>query len=87
MMTHQKDKILHRMKIIKGHILAIEKMIEEDRYCIEVIHQSQAVQSALRKLDSLMLQDHIKNCVIEQAKSRDFKKISKELIKIYEFKQ
>lgn len=86
-MVHNKDKILHRIKIIKGHISAIEKMIEDDRYCIDVIHQSQAVQKALKKLDSIMLQDHIKSCVVKQAKSSNYDKMSDELIKIYEFKQ
>ncbi len=86
-MMHDKSKILHRIKIIKGHISAIEKMIEDDRYCLDVVHQSQAVQKALKNLDGLLITDHINHCVVEQAKLNEYEKIASELIKIYEFKQ
>jgi len=84
-MTTKKEK-LHRIKVIKGHIQAIEKMIEEDAYCINIIHQSLAVQKALKKLDSVIMTDHINCCVVEQAKEGDFQKITDELIAIYTYK-
>ena len=84
-MEDKKQK-LHRIKIIKGHIEAIERMIEEDAYCIEIVHQSLAVQKALKKLDMSIMSGHIQSCVIEQAKSGDFKKITDELMTIYLYK-
>ncbi len=81
-----KEQKLHRIKIIKGHVQAIEKMIEEDEYCIHVIHQSLAVQKALKKLDSAIMEDHIRCCVVEQAKDGEFQKITDELIAIYSYK-
>lgn len=86
-MMHDKSKVLHRIKIIKGHITAIEKMIEDDRYCLDIVHQSQAVQKALKNLDAILITDHINHCVIEQAKLNEYEKIASELIKIYEFKK
>jgi len=77
---------LHRIKIIKGHIEAIERMIEDDVYCIDVIHQSLAVQKALKMLDTVIMADHIQCCVVEQAKNGDFQKITDELITIYTYK-
>ncbi|MBU1133258.1 metal-sensitive transcriptional regulator [Patescibacteria group bacterium] len=85
-MTENKEKLTHRIKIIRGHINAIEKMIEEDKYCIDIIHQSLAVQKALKKLDSVVMADHIKHCVVDQAKKGNFDKITKELLNIYEYK-
>jgi DNA-binding FrmR family transcriptional regulator len=84
-MEDKKQK-LHRIKIIKGHIEAIERMIENDAYCIDVVHQSLAVQKALKKLDMSIMSGHIQSCVIDQAKSGDFKKITDELMAIYQYK-
>lgn len=83
---NNKDKHLHRIKIIKGHVAAIHKMLENDAYCIDVVHQSQAVQKSLKKLDALIMEDHIKHCVVEQAKDGNMKKITDELLDIYKFK-
>ncbi|MDO9546202.1 MAG: metal-sensitive transcriptional regulator [Pelolinea sp.] len=81
-----KDQKMHRIKIIKGHIEAIERMINKDEYCIDIVHQSLAVQKALKKLDSIIMADHIQSCVVEQAKNGDFQKITDELIAIYTYK-
>lgn len=85
-MTDKKKSTLHRLKIIKGHVSAIEKMVENNSYCIDVIHQSLAVQKALKKLDALIMEDHIKHCVVEQAKDGNSAKITQELLRIYEYK-
>jgi CsoR family transcriptional regulator, copper-sensing transcriptional repressor len=84
-MAEKKQK-LHRIKIIKGHIIAIEKMIENDDYCIDIVHQSLAVQKALKMLDTIIMAGHIQCCVVEQAKQGDFQKITDELIAIYTYK-
>ena len=81
-----KNQKLHRIKIIKGHVQAIERMIDEDAYCIDIVHQSLAVQKALKMLDTLIMEDHIKHCVAEQAKEGDFQKITDELLSIYAYK-
>ena len=61
-----KDSILHRLKIAKGHLAKVIALIEEDAYCPEVIHQSQAVQSALSEVDKIVLENHLKTCVADQ---------------------
>jgi DNA-binding FrmR family transcriptional regulator len=85
-MMQSKKSIQHRIKIIKGHVNAVEKMIEDDRYCVDIVHQSLAIQKALKKLDALIMQDHIKHCVIEQAKKGDSEKIVEELLQIFNYK-
>lgn len=81
-----KEQKLHRIKIIKGHVEAIERMILNDEYCIDIVHQSLAVQKALKKLDTIIMADHIQCCVVEQAKLGNFQKITDELISIYTYK-
>lgn len=59
------ERILHRLKIAQGHLKKVLKMVEHDEYCIDVIHQSRAVQRALEEADTLILENHLKTCVSE----------------------
>lgn len=59
------ERILHRLKISKGHLEKVIRMIEEDKYCIDVLHQSQAVQAALKETDAVILENHLKTCVAD----------------------
>ena len=60
-----KERILHRLKIAYGHLGKTISMVESDKYCIDIIHQSQAVQNALKQTDSLILENHLKSCVAD----------------------
>ena len=59
------ERILHRLKIAKGHLNKIISMVEEECYCIDVLHQSRAVQKALKEADNLLLEKHLKTCASE----------------------
>lgn len=58
-----KERILHRLKIAQGHLKKVSEMVESDDYCIDVIHQNQAVQKALKEIDNLTLENHLSGCV------------------------
>lgn len=55
--------ITRRLASASGHIKGIERMVEEDTYCIDVIKQIQAVQAALNKVSTMMLDNHLRTCV------------------------
>lgn len=55
--------IIRRLKSVEGHIRGIQKMIAEDAYCIDIVNQIQAVQAALHKINSLVLDKHLHTCV------------------------
>src|SRR5215213_3991659 len=59
-----KDQLLKRMKRIEGQVRGVEGMIEEDRYCIDVLTQIGAVQAALDKVALGLLDEHARHCVI-----------------------
>jgi len=59
------ERILHRLKISLGHLKKVINMVEKDEYCIDIIHQSQAVQKALKETDSVILENHLKTCVAD----------------------
>lgn len=76
MITSYKKNLLHRLKIIAGHLEKVTEMIEKDRYCLDIIQQTQAVESALKKVDEILLEHHLKTCVrsaIEAKKGIDEK--------------
>lgn len=65
------ERIIHRLKISRGHLNKIIEMVENDEYCIDILHQSQAVQKALKQIDTLMLENHLKGCVTDSIKKGD----------------
>jgi DNA-binding FrmR family transcriptional regulator len=67
----KKDQTMKRLKIIEGHIRGIIRMTEEDAYCIDLIHQIQAVQAALSKVSTAILEDHLNSCVITAIQGDD----------------
>jgi len=64
-MKDHKINLIHRLKIAHGHLEKVIRMVEEDRYCLDVIQQTQAVEMALRRVDELILENHLKTCVRE----------------------
>ena len=62
--TANKDAVLTRLRRIEGQVRGVEKMVEEDRYCIDVVTQITAIESALDKVALELLEDHANHCVI-----------------------
>lgn len=62
-MQGDKKELMARLKRIEGQIRGIQKMIEEDRYCIDVLHQVSASRAALKKIGLLMIRNHTRVCV------------------------
>ncbi|WP_417622702.1 metal-sensitive transcriptional regulator [Parasphingorhabdus sp.] len=85
-----KDNIsakLNRLKRIEGQVRGIAKMVEEDRYCIDILTQMQAVKSALSKVESQILKDHTAHCVgeaIASGNAADQKEKFNELVDLFE---
>lgn len=69
--TKKKTDTLRRLKSVEGHVRGVEKMIEEGAYCIDVIAQIQAIQAALNKVKSQILDDHLHSCVITAVRGED----------------
>ena len=63
--TATKDQLGKRLRRIEGQVRGVERMVEEDRYCIDVITQISAIQAALDKVALGLLDDHARHCVVE----------------------
>jgi len=60
-----------RLKTVEGHIRGIQRMLDEDAYCIDVIRQIQAVQAALNKISAQILDEHLNSCLITAVRGED----------------
>jgi DNA-binding FrmR family transcriptional regulator len=68
--TATKDQLVKRLRRIQGQVGGIERMVEEDRYCIDVMTQISAVQAALDKVALGLLDDHARHCVVGGPESK-----------------
>lgn len=76
------QEILNRLRSAAGHISGIERMVQDDKYCIDILHQVQAVQAALNKVSLLLLDDHMHHCVTDAIRSEDSKERERVLTEI-----
>lgn len=77
------ERILHRLKIAQGHLKKVIKMVEADEYCIDVLHQSHAVQKALKETDNLMLENHLKTCAADAISRGEKDKAISEVMQVF----
>jgi CsoR family transcriptional regulator, copper-sensing transcriptional repressor len=81
-MHDSKSEALKRMKSITGHVRGIERMLEGDAYCIDVIKQIQAVEAALNKVSTMLLDGHLHSCVITAVRGEDVRERERVLAEI-----
>lgn len=81
------DNTLRRLKTIEGHLKGVIRMVEEDAYCIDVIRQIQAVEAALNKVSSQILESHLNSCVITAIQGDDAserERVLQEITEVFE---
>ena len=66
-----RDQVIRRLRSIQGHVKGIEKMVQEDQYCVDVMRQVIATQAAMAKLNELILESHLNTCVIQAVRGND----------------
>ncbi|WP_370890634.1 metal-sensitive transcriptional regulator [Janibacter sp. GXQ6167] len=69
--TGSKDAYLKRLRRIEGQVRGIERMVEEDKYCIDILTQVSAVTKALQAVSLGLLEDHVGHCVVDAARESD----------------
>lgn len=86
MNDQSRAKVLARLKKVAGQVAGIQRMVEEERYCVDVLHQISAVEGALDKVGRLMLASHVETCVagaIASGKPADRKQKLDELMDVF----
>ncbi|MFM8320670.1 MAG: metal-sensitive transcriptional regulator [Chloroflexota bacterium] len=80
------DEAIRRLKTVEGHIRGIQRMMEDETYCIDVIRQIQAVQAALNKISVQILDEHVNSCLITAVRGEDVQereRVLKEIIDVF----
>lgn len=86
-MKNDKEKLIQRLKIIEGQVRGLQKMIEEDIYCIDVITQTSAVKQGLSNIEDKLMEGHLGCCLVNQIKKGQVEKAKKEMLKVYQLKR
>jgi DNA-binding FrmR family transcriptional regulator len=82
--TAGKKDLLRRLNYIDGHLQGVRRMIEDDKYCVDVLKQTYAVRRAIEKLESLILESHLHGCVVDGIREGREDAVVGELLDLYE---
>ena len=82
-----KSTLVRRLKLIEGQIRGLQKMVENDTYCIDVITQTSAVKQGLSNVEDLLLENHLGGCILNQVKSGQTNRAKEEILKVYKLKR
>ena len=80
-------KIISRLKRVTGQLGGVEKMILDDKYCIDIITQTSAIKSAISALEDEMLESHLSHCLHKETNKNRLKEMQAEIIKVYKLKR
>lgn len=84
MIISYKNDLLHRLKIARGHLEKVIKIVEEEKYCLDIIQQTRAIEKALAKVDEILLENHLKTCVREAIVSdKNVEEMVKEVVEVF----
>ncbi len=75
-----KDKVKNRLRRIAGQVDGLERMVDDERYCIDILTQVSAVQAALDKVSLALLNDHTRHCVVGAATPEDREELTDEMM-------
>ena len=82
-MRADKQDIVKRLNYIEGHLGGIRKMVEEDKYCVDILRQTYAVRKAIEKMEAIILENHLQMCVPEGINSGNADAVIQELVQLY----
>lgn len=78
----EKERLIKRLKRVEGQVRGIQKMIEEDRYCVDILVQISAIESAMKQVGYAITERHMKHCVSDAIKAGDGNDSIEELMKV-----
>ncbi|GCE46453.1 DNA-binding FrmR family transcriptional regulator [Thermosporothrix hazakensis] len=76
--------VLKRLSYIEGHVAGIRKMVEDDKYCVDILRQTYAVRKAIEKIEHMILEGHLHSCVPEGIKGGREEEVIQELVQLYD---
>jgi len=84
MLDDTKTDALKRLNYITGHLEGVRKMVESDAYCVAVLKQTHAVRRAIEKFEGVLLDGHLRSCVVEGVREGREDEVLGELLELYD---
>lgn len=78
-----RGEVLKRLNFIEGHLEGVRRMIEKDEYCVDVLKQTHAVRKAIEKVEAIILEGHLRTCVVEGMRDGRQDQVVSELMDLY----
>jgi len=78
-----RGEVFKRLRFIEGHLEGVRRMIEKDEYCVDVLKQTHAVRKAIEKVEAIMLEGHLRTCVVAGMRDGRQDQVVGELIDLY----
>jgi len=79
---HDKNALLRRLRRMEGQVRGLQQMVEDDRYCLDVVQQINALSAAAREVALIVLEDHLKGCITDAIKDDDGDAAIKEMVMV-----
>ncbi len=78
-------RVLHRLKIVRGHLDKVITMVEQQEYCMDILYQTLAVENALKEVDALVLENHLLTCASDAIRGEEEKREAavQEIVKMF----
>ena len=83
MVSVQKKETLKRLSYIEGHLAGVKRMLEEDKYCVDILKQTFAIRRAIEKVEAMLLEGHLETCVVEGVRNGREREVLGELVELY----
>lgn len=84
MKKETKKRALHRLKILEGQVRGLQRMVEDEEYCVDILRQTSAVKEALSSIENMILENHLATHVSAQIKAGKKAKAIKEIMMVYQ---
>ena len=83
MLSEVKEEALKRLNYVEGHLAGIRRMVQEEKYCVDVLKQTHAVRRAIQKIEALILEGHLHTHVLEGVRDGRDQEVLGELMELY----
>lgn len=87
MNQNTKSRAIRRLKIAEGQMRGLQKMIDDDKYCVDIITQASAIKEALSSIEDLLLENHLETHVVHQIQHGKEDQAVEEILKVYKLKR
>ena len=83
MLPNTKSEALKRLNYIEGHLSGVKRMLDDDKYCVDILKQTFAIRRSIEKVETLLLEGHLQTCVVDGVREGRDKEVLGELLELY----